>query len=638
MPAGVAIAAIVNDDNAVSDLVAAGLEDALLSDLRRSIERDSRHPARALRNGQKVIRGVNPGGDPRSIGLPASHPPVHAYLFVPVAAPSHVYGHLCVVETQGRATFSDEDTEVVSTLGALAGLACENVQLQAEAEELHDHEERTEFAMAAAGMAVWYRNVDESWMEVSRSTAELLGLPSHLRRVPPEHLYDRIHPDDRPLVRAAVERAVEDRSETTLDFRPAANGENGRWLQLRGRVVADAQERSLRVIAVITDITERRRLGLRLRQAQKMEALAQLAGGVAHDFNNLLTAITGYGRFALDSASDPSQRHNIEQIVTAADRATALTQRLLAFSRRQTIEAAVCDLNELISGMIQRLRSVVGEHIDLTTSLLAESAHVRANRSQLEQVVMTLVSNARDACRSGGHIHLSTESIDVAEPGQGYVPGLNRGLYVTLSVVDDGSGMDEATRSRLFEPFFSTKPRGHGTGLGLASVYGIVVQSGGGIQVESEPGQGSTFTVYFPREHEMSLPAERPIDSSADIASLSVLLVEDDQAVRELVRMMLQRAGHRVVEAGSAEEAMTRFDTMPSVDLLVTDVVMPGTSGFDLFQTVVERRPSLRVLFISGYTDYAPFDETIGQRRAGYLEKPFSANALTSKIRDLFSD
>ena len=638
MQASVATAAIVNDDNTVGDLVAVGLGDAMLGDVRRSIEHDSNHPAHALRNGQKTIRGVNPGGDPASIGLPASHPPVHSYLFVPVASPPHVYGYLSVVETQGRPAFSDEDTEVVAMLGELAGHAYENAELHAEAEELRNHEERTEFAMAAAGIAVWYRNVDASWTEVSRSTAELFGLPPHVRRVLPEHLYERIHPDDRSRVRAAVDRAIEDHSEITLDFRAAVDGESARWLELRGRVVANAQERGLRVIAVITDITERRRLGLHLRQAQKMEALAQLAGGVAHDFNNLLTAITGYGRFALDSASDPSQRHNIEQIVTAADRATTLTQHLLAFSRRQTIETAVCDLNLLIADMVNRLLPVVGEHIDLTTSLLAGSGHVRANRRQLEQVVMNLVTNARDACSPGGHIHLATASIDVAEPGQCFVPGLNRGPYVTLSVVDDGCGMDEATRSRLFEPFFTTKPRGRGTGLGLASVYGIVVQSGGGIQVESEPGRGSTFIVYFPREHEMSLSAGRSNDSPSGTANLSVLLVEDDQAVRELLRMMLERAGHRVVEAATAEEGIKQFETVPSVDLLVTDVVMPGMSGFDLFQTVVERYPSLRVLFISGYTDYAPFDETLAQKRVAYLEKPFSARALTDKIRELFSE
>ena len=511
--AGVATAAIVNDDNTVGDLVAPGLNDDVLGDLRRSIEHDSSHPARALRNGQKVIRGVNPGGDPASIGLPASHPPVHSYLFAPIASPSHVYGYISVAEKQGRPAFSDEDTEVISMLGALAGLAYENAELHSEAE-----------------------------------------------------------------------------------------------------------------------------VGLQLRQAQKMEALGQLAGGVAHDFNNLLTAITGYGRFALASATDPSQRRSIENIVTAADRATALTQRLLAFGRRQSIDVAVCDLNLLVSDMVHRLLPVVGEHIDLTTSLAADSARVRGNPGQLEQVVMNLVTNARDACSPGGQIHLATASIEVGDPFQSVIPGINPGLYVTLSVADDGCGMDEATRARLFEPFFTTKPRERGTGLGLASVYGIVVQSGGGIQVESEPGRGSTFTVYFPRLHEMSLPPERPIDSPADATSLNVLLVEDDQAVRELVRMMLERAGHRVVEAASAEEGITQLDAMSPVDLVVTDVVMPGMSGFDLFQSIVERRPSLRVLFISGYTDYAPFDETIARKRVAFLEKPFSARGLTDKIRELFDD
>jgi two-component system, cell cycle sensor histidine kinase and response regulator CckA len=228
-----------------------------------------------------------------------------------------------------------------------------------------------------------------------------------------------------------------------------------------------------------------------------------------------------------------------------------------------------------------------------------------------------------------------TEAVDVDSALAARTPGLNRGGYITLSVIDNGIGMSEETKSRLFEPFFTTKPRGQGTGLGLATIYGIVVQCGGAIRVESKVGVGSTFVVYLPREQEIAHSAGRAFESTVATSSQTVLLVEDEQAVRELVRIILERAGHRVVEAASPEEALEHFNAMESVDLLLTDVVMPAMSGFDLFHTLVERQPSLRVLFISGYTDYAAFEPTIADKGAAFLEKPFSADALMGKVREV---
>ena len=239
--------------------------------------------------------------------------------------------------------------------------------------------------------------------------------------------------------------------------------------------------------------------------------------------------------------------------------------------------------------------------------------------------------------RSGRTIRLVTKAVDVDGTTAAATQGLVRGAYVTLSVVDNGSGMNEATKSRLFEPFFTTKPRGQGTGLGLATVYGIVVQSGGAIQVESEFGQGSTFTVYLPREKEAIQAVERSADSPVASSRRTVLLVEDEQAVRELVRIILERAGHHVVEAADPEAAIVQFNKMESVDLLLTDVVMPAMTGFDLFHALVARLPSLRVLFISGYTDYALFEPTIADKGAAFLEKPFSAEALIGKLREVLS-
>jgi PAS domain S-box-containing protein len=489
--------------------------------------------------------------------------------------------------------------------------------------------------MVAAQTGVSYRDVNSPWVELSRSTAKLFGLPPDTRRVRQDQLYEQMHPDDRARVRAAVQKAIQDRADMELEYRRLAPGGETRWFQFRGRVVTNEQGEPTRVVGVITDITERRSLELQLRQAQKMDALGQLAGGIAHDFNNLLTAILGYSRLALETTGAGSLRHDLEEIVKAASRAASLTKQLLAFSRRQMVETVVLDLNLLIVDMVTMLRRMIGEDIDLATTLSVSLPRVRADRSQLEQVVMNLVINARDACEPGGHIRLVTEAIDVDSAMAALTPGLNTGAHVAFSVSDDGCGMDESTRSRLFEPFFTTKARGRGTGLGLATVYGIVVQSGGAIHVESEVGRGSRFTVYLPAEQEVTQSAGRAVQPAAAALRRTVLLVEDEQPVRELVRTILERAGHRVVEAASPEEALATFNSMKSVDLLLTDVVMPAMSGFELFRTLVERLPSLRVLFISGYTDYALFEPTIADRGAAFLEKPFSADALIGKVREL---
>ena len=630
---------VVDDDGAIDEFVAVGLDETVVTELRQSLGANHDHPARATVVSREIVRGVNPGGDPVAICLPASHPPVHSYVFVPVASPSRVYGWLALVEKEDAGVFSDEDTQVASTLGAMAGMAYENArlvaQLQAQTDELRQHEEQTDFAMTAARSGVSYRDLDSSVVELSPSTAQLFGFPPGIRRVSQEQLYERVHPDDGPLIRAAVQRAIDERGEFALEFRLVMIEDAPRWFQFRGRVVTNDSGDPARVVGVITDVTERRLLELQLRQSQKMEALGQLAGGVAHDFNNLLTAIMGYGRFALETAGDDAQRHDLEEIVKAAGRAAALTKQLLAFSRRHIVETVVLDLNLLIVDMVTMLRRMIGEHIELATTLASGLSHVRADSSQLEQVVMNLVINARDACGSGGHIRLVTEAVDVDSALAARTPGLNRGGYLTLSVIDNGIGMSEETKSRLFEPFFTTKPRGQGTGLGLATVYGIVVQCGGAIRVESKVGVGSTFVVYLPREQESAQSAGRALESTVATSSQTVLLVEDEQAVRELVRIILERAGHRVVEAATPEEALEHFNAMESVDLLLTDVVMPAMSGFDLFHTLVERQPSLRVLFISGYTDYATFGPTIADKGAAFLEKPFSAEALMGKVREV---
>ena len=364
---------VVDDVGAIDEFVAVGLDETVVAELRKSLTAHHDHPARATFVSREIVRGVNPGGDPVAICLPASHPPVHSYVFVPVASPSRVYGWLALVEKEDAGVFSDEDTLVASTLGAMAGMAYENArlvaQLQAQTDELRQHEEQTDFAMTAARSGVSYRDLGSSFVELSPSIAQLFGLPPDVRRLSQDELYERVHPDDAQLIRAAVQKAIDERGEFALEFRLQTTEDGQRWFQFRGRVVTNEDGEPARVVGVVTDVTERRLLELQLRQSQKMEALGQLAGGVAHDFNNLLTAIMGYGRFALETAGDDAQRQDLEEIVKAASRAAALTKQLLAFSRRHMVETVVLDLNLLIVDMVTMLRRMIGENIELSTTL-----------------------------------------------------------------------------------------------------------------------------------------------------------------------------------------------------------------------------------------------------------------------------
>jgi two-component system, cell cycle sensor histidine kinase and response regulator CckA len=622
--AAIAAVGLVDDDGCFEDMVSIGLDDARVTEFKQQLATDSDHPARRVVETGEAVSGTN----------------VHSFLFVPIASPSRVYGWLAVVEKMGAAEFSDVDMLLATTFGAQAGIVYENARLmsrlQAQADEIRKHEEQTDFAMTAARIGVSYRDLGSSWVVISQSLARLLGLPPGARGLSQVEIYERTHPDDRARVRATVEKAVRDLSDFTLAFRMILPEGVVRWFQFDGRVALDEQGAPARVVGVLADITDRRSLEMQLRQAQKMEAVGQLAGGVAHDFNNLLTAIIGYARFALERSREPEQRHDIDEIIKAAGRAGALTKQLLSFSRRHVMETVSIDVNHLIVDMVSMLRRMIGEDIELSTSLAGGLSAVRADRSQLEQVVMNLVVNARDATGSGGAIQIETGTVTLEAtppPPQSLKPG----SYVTLTVSDNGCGMSEETKARLYEPFFTTKPRGQGTGLGLATVYGIVMQSGGSIAVESEPGQGAAFTVYLPADSGAAHVQERPPEPQRASGSATVLLVEDEQAVRELVRIILERSGYSVIEAANASEAETLFDAMGALDLLVTDVVMPGRSGFELFHRLHEKLPTLRVLFISGYTDYAMFDETIVERDLAFLEKPFSAEGLVAKVRDVLA-
>jgi len=314
-----------------------------------------------------------------------------------------------------------------------------------------------------------------------------------------------------------------------------------------------------------------------------------------------------------------------------------LTKQLLAFSSRQVVETVLLDVNALVEDMAAMLQRIIGEDIELVTSLGSNVSPVRGDRSQLEQVVMNLVVNARDATSGGGVIRIETSSVTLGESAGGAAQPLPRaGDYVALTVSDTGGGMTDETKAHLFEPFFTTKPRGQGTGLGLATVYGIVTRSGGSIAVTSEPGKGSVFTIYLPSQRHAAPPHVEPAAiAGTSGGSETVLLAEDEPAVRMLARRVLQRAGYTVVEAANPAEAEVKAASMPVIDMLLTDVMMPGGTGPELFRRLAATRPSLRVLFMSGYAEQDLFDRAAIDRAAPFLEKPFTVESLTARVRSV---
>ncbi len=381
----------------------------------------------------------------------------------------------------------------------------------------------------------------------------------------------------------------------------------------------------------------RRDLERQLQQAQKMEAIGQLAGGIAHDFNNLLTAIIGYSELILVRLpeDDPTVA-DVREIKGAGERAATLTRQLLAFSRKQIVDPRVLDLNAVVANMEKLLRRVIGEDIELRTVLAADLGRVKIDPGQVEQVVMNLAVNARDAMPRGGALVIETVN---AELDEGYARthvAVRPGPHVMLVVSDTGTGMDEATKARLFEPFFTTKTPGKGTGLGLATVYGIVKQAGGNIWVYSEPGHGTTFKVYLPRVDEAAEPLGLEPAGPPRGGFEVVLLVEDDAAVRALVREALGSYGYRVLEAADAEQALRLAEEHGAgIALLITDVVMPRTGGRELARRLTELRPDTKVLFLSGYTSDAILHHGILDRGVAFLQKPFTPEALARRVRQI---
>jgi two-component system, cell cycle sensor histidine kinase and response regulator CckA len=421
---------------------------------------------------------------------------------------------------------------------------------------------------------------------------------------------------------------------------PVTNPTTGdtRWFQTIKVPLRSPNEGTATLLGVSTEITERKRLEEQLLQSQKMEAVGQLAGGVAHDFNNILTAIVGYtDLLAAELEGNARQLEDLEEIRKASRRAAALTRQLLAFSRKQVLEPRIIDVNSVVSNLDKMLRSLISENIELKTELADDLAAARADPNQIEQVIMNLAINARDAMPEGGTVTIETRNATLDEAYAAQHVSVIPGEYVMLAVSDTGCGMDEKTKSRIFEPFFTTKPAGRGTGLGLSTVYGIVKQTGGNIWLYSEPGKGTTFKIYLPAI--AALPEDIGKVAPAEAARPgrgTVLVVEDDEQLRRLTHRALAGHGYTVLEADRGSTALDIARRHKGqIDLLLTDVIMPDTNGRKLAETIQAARPGLRVLYMSGYPDGAIASHGMLEPGVAYLAKPFTTEAVTRRVREV---
>jgi len=481
--------------------------------------------------------------------------------------------------------------------------------------------------------------INGQWFYVSPQIESILGYsPDEWLAISRE--WDKlIHPDDLPAVVAAEEASMEGRPfQAELRLRRKDGREV--WLSDTAVIVQGSDSHPV-MEGIMVDITERKHLETQLQQSRKMEAVGRLAGGIAHDFNNLLTIITGYTDLALSRSSIPLEiRGDIERIDNASSRAASLVRQLLAFSRKQVLQPRTIDLNTIVLNLDKLLRRLMDDNIEMVTRTQESVGKVKADPAQIEQVIMNLVVNARDAISGSGRILLETSNVELDSTYAGEHITVKPGKYVMLAVSDTGTGMTQETIAHIFEPFYTTKESGSGTGLGLSTVYGIVKQSGGYIWVYSEPGKGSTFKVYLPRVEDVLEPtaAPKPRAQETQRGWETILLVEDEEAVRELISTVLTEHGYDVIPARDPEHALKLATSFArDIHMLLTDVVMPGMSGRELANHVSQRRPGIRVLFMSGYTDNVITTGGMLEKGLAFLQKPFSPNQLAQKVREVLT-
>ena len=526
---------------------------------------------------------------------------------------------------------------VISALASVADHIALGIERHRSAEALRTAEERMRFALEAAGVGIWDMDYTTGVLRWSETLEAHYGLQPGTFGGTFEAFVERIHPDDKDSVLETVGKAMKSGADFSTLNRSTWPDGTVRWLSGAGRVHLGEHGEPVRGVGISLDVTERHTLEAQYQQAQKMEAIGRLAGGVAHDFNNLLTVILGFCELLLaDLDPDDPRQADIAEIQKAGTSAAGLTRQLLAFSRKEIIEPTLLDLNVVVADMRAMLGRLIGEDVKVVLGLRPELAPVKADRGQVEQIVMNLAVNARDAMPKGGTLTIETANVELDEHYAKTHLAVKPGPYVALTVTDTGTGMTPQVQARLFEPFFTTKEVGKGTGLGLATVHGIVTRSGGSVNVYSEVGRGTSFTVYFPRADaaEMVVDAPPPV-ARPRAGTETVLVVEDAEGLRELARRLLERQGYTVLVAANADEALRLFEQNASIDVLLTDVVMPGASGPELTRQLVERRPALKVIYMSGYTEEAIVQHGVLKPGIAFLHKPFTSETLGRKIREV---
>lgn len=598
---------------------------------------------------RKPHRAFSPFGEPAGLELPVHHPPVRSFLGAPLAVEGHVYGWIYVAEKLASLEFDDRDAQVLTALAAQTALACENAQryrtiqehatkLEIEVAERKRAEERFRMLVETAPTGIVIVDTKGRIVDANAHIMQMFGyqrneligqmvellLPPGLRGAHEKHRSCFVaSPHARPM---------------GMGMDLFARQKNGTEFPVEISLGPLVTHGETLVSAAIVDITARKKMEEQLRVSQRMEAIGRLAGGVAHDFNNLLTVILGCcDSLATEMAANHPCSAKIALISKAASGAADLTRQLLAFGRKQMLQPRMIEPKEIVGGVGNLLKRLIGENIKFKVSIHPAVGCINADPGQIEQILVNLAANARDAMPHGGNLSIEVANTDLDQNYQVLHPPVIPGPYVMFAIADSGCGMDRNTQARIFDPFFTTKELGKGTGLGLATVYGIVKQSGGYIWVYSELGNGTVFKIYLPRvEPEASRKAAHDPDATVQRGNETVLLAEDSESLREIAREYMESLGYTVLEASCGTEALERSNAYDGViHLLLTDVVMPEMGGGELAEEVTRKRPGIKVLFTSGYTDDAIVRHGVLEPGVAFIQKPYRPKALARKIREV---